>query len=345
MARIKLSAAMAFEAAKELAQEGDEVNSSTLWMRCGGIGSITTAKKWAELWQAFEEGEQVDKKLEQYRPVYDAVKEGEEADAAGGEYAEEEPIPQVVGATQEYARQLSAIVRELVEEKTGELAEVSSALVEKAQQKQGQAAHQVAASKEELREAQKKIASLEADNQQLHNDLQTRQGQIQELEKQLKDTQQRHITIEEHNRELSKQLGEAEERVATLEREGEASKQELNTLNAERERLGSQLVSVQELAQEREVSISSLERDKAIASSRAGDLEKQVTREQHHAEALETRNQELSERLTQEAAKAASAFERARQLEVQVAKFEQEGLMAKEGETKSRRKVPQERKK
>jgi len=324
MPRIKLSASLAFEAAKELVQEGDEVNSSTLWMRCGGIGSVTTAKKWAELWQAFEEGAQVDKKLERYRPVYEAVKEGEGADSADDEYAEEEPIPQIFGATQDYAIQISAIVRELVEEKTRELAEVSSALVEKAQQKERQAAHQVAASKEELREAQKKIASLEADNQQLHNDLQTRQGQIQELEKQLKNAQQRHTTIEEHNRELSKQLGEAEERVATLEREGEASKQELKTLNAERDRLQSQLMSVQQVVRECEVRTSTLERDKAIASARAGDLVHQVEREQHHAEVLETRNQELGERLTQEAAKAASAEERARLLEAQVARFEQE---------------------
>jgi len=141
-----------------------------------------------------------------------------------------------------------------------------------------------------------------------------------------------HNTIEAHNRELSKQLGEAEGRVAALERESEASKQEFKNLNAEQERLQSQLMSAQDLVREREVRVSSLERDKAIAEARAGDLIHQVEREEHRAKELEARNQELSERLTQEAAKAASAEERAKQMENHIKQLQEEIQLSREKE-------------
>ncbi|NER93497.1 MAG: hypothetical protein F6J86_06620 [Symploca sp. SIO1B1] len=317
MARVKLTAERGFQAAKELIAAGDEVNSNTIWVHCEYVGSPNTAQKWAELWNAFERGEEVEPKLEKYRPAYEAVKRG--GDPLGEFVAPEDEavIPQVEGAVSELAHTLSEIVSQLVEERTRQIAEASSETVKGEQERAACAVEELCRMEKEREQAQKRIETLSEQQKTLSESSRELGGIAQQQKVQLEEvTLQRH-SLEEQNRELSRQLGEAVEKQASLVKEVGSAQERQSSLQDE-------LDAAQKLGRELDGQLREVERDKAICEARKTDGEAQVEREKVRYGELEERYNALIAQLVEKEGRAATAEEKVRQFAVQISQLQQE---------------------
>lgn len=330
MAQQRLTAQIAFKAAHQLSWERQEVNSNTLWLRCGGIGSRGTAKKWAELWNAFEGGEEVGSKFEQYRSVYEAVKRGEEIveGEGAGVFEEDEVIPQIEGAVGSLAQTLSAIVSELVEEKTREIAESYTALAQCEQERGRRATEAVSGLEKELSEALQRIELLENQNTSIREGNRELEGRNKELSTQLQELQRQREALEADNRELSRHLGEAAEREASLKRELGESQEKINNFQQKQDKLHEELTATQREGKAYEAKLRELERDKAICEARKADLERELEREFRRTLELEERCNTAFTQLVEKEGKAATALEKARQLEAQLEATKEELRLA-----------------
>ena len=319
MATLRLTPQIAFQAARQLSDEGRIVNSSSIYERSNVGGSLGTAQKWANLWHAFEKGEEVEAKFEKFRSVYEAVKRGEEVTGEEVSFdARSEVIPQIEGAIGELTINLSAIVRQLVEEETTQARESSAEVARHERELTELARGELDRVTEELSGLRKAHEELLERYEVLARAKEVLQGQYESLEGQCAEKDEHIERLEARVAELAQKYGTSEARVTELE-------VTLKTEQARSKELESRCVEISEecaTLRHREGQLAqkctAFEVETSSAKLRYDDERKQRER-------LEGEIRSLNALLVEKEGRAATAQEKARLLEVQIAALREEG--------------------
>ena len=129
---LKLTPAMIFSACFDLKEAHEIVNPYRVWLKCGKVGSTTTAKKPVEAWLACERGEVPSE--QRFQDLYDKMKEGERGTLSDQSEVEHETVlPEtVVAIIDRVAREVWEHASERIEQEVQEANEHHASIVEDA---------------------------------------------------------------------------------------------------------------------------------------------------------------------------------------------------------------------
>ncbi|MBE9041783.1 hypothetical protein IQ235_13435, partial [Oscillatoriales cyanobacterium LEGE 11467] len=298
---------------------GRIVNSSSIYERSNVGGSLGTAQKWANLWHAFEKGEEVEGKFEKFRSVYEAVKRGEEVTGESVSFDDQsEVIPQVEGAIGELAVNVSAIVRQLVEEETTQARESCAEVVRHERELTELARGELERLTDELNGLRKAHEELLERYEVLARGKEVLQGQYESLEGQSADKDEHIERLEARVAELAQKYGTSEARVTELEVTLKTERARSKELESRCTTMGEECATLRD----REVQLAqkgaALEVEMSSAKLRYDDERKQRER-------LEGEIRSLNALLVEKEGRAATAEGETRQLKVQIAALREEG--------------------
>jgi chromosome segregation ATPase len=224
MAKLLLTAEKAFIAAKELKDKRISVNSTSLWTACERLGSLTTAKKWADLWNAIERGEAVEAK---YEHLWEVVNAGQELPKDP-----DEPMPENVRAALDKCfAEVWEIVAERIKEATEQAGAVAVAEIEEAQQERLAAVKQLTETqqcltelgaelqtlKERLQSVTQENATLQTKKNELETELSSCKAEFGRRDNELQESLRAHAVVVAEKELVMKERQREQERIATLE--------------------------------------------------------------------------------------------------------------------------------
>jgi chromosome segregation ATPase len=336
MATLRLTPQIAFQAARQLTEEGRLVNSSSIHDRSQVGGSLGTAQKWAALWHAFEKGEEVEAKFQKFRSVYEAVKRGEEVAEEFGSSEDDLPIPQIEGAIGDLAVTVSALVRQLVEEETAEARESCAEVARHERSLTDCARGELQRATEELNGLRQAHEELLERFEVLARAKEVLQGKHESLEQQCADKEEHIARLEGQVAEVAQKYGASQARVDELE-------VTLKTEQARSKGLESQCATLRNAEGHLVQKCTALDVELKGTVSRFDD-------ERSQREKLEADMRTLNTQLLERESRAATAQEKVRQLEERTRQLEahnaelkeevremRERMMAEESKTTRRR--------
>lgn len=127
----KLTPSMVFAACFELREAGEVINPYRVWLKCGKVGSTTTAKKPVEAWLACERGEAPSER--HYQNLFDRMKKGEGGSVSADvdESGSEDEVPEVLlKIVENVAREVWRHASERIEREVREVNEQEATVVE-----------------------------------------------------------------------------------------------------------------------------------------------------------------------------------------------------------------------
>ena len=299
MAPLTLTAMKAFRAIHELKAAGKRVTGRAVWLRCGEMGSLSTAVKWVSTVEAIKKREKtIDEDLV---TLWEAIARGEEISN------NDEPpldLPESLATLMtQFSHRVAAVLNELVADETIATGRTAAEEIAQAEARFEQLETEYLSLMKRLAQKEEAIAVLEQNAAELQNVNRTAQGRIEELEDQRQRDVERYSQLESAHFTQCEELGRATELVRMLEKQlgdtkiREASLQE-------------------ELAQ-----ILTLEREKARLEANVSALEAQCDRERQGRAHAEQRAEQFSEELIQRTREAATATERASQYETRLSQL------------------------
>jgi chromosome segregation ATPase len=186
----KLTPQMIFAACFELKEAGEVINPYRVWLKCGKVGSTTTAKKPVEAWLACERGEAPSER--QLQNLYDRMRKGEGSVGSGSQESEgEEDVPEVILKIVEgVAREVWRYASERIEQEVREANEQEALVVEDALAKLGAATKEIvefqrvlARTRAERTELQERYEPLRVEHEQVkakYQELTVQYGNLRE---------------------------------------------------------------------------------------------------------------------------------------------------------------------
>jgi chromosome segregation ATPase len=192
----KLTPPMIFAACFELREADEVINPYRVWLKCGKVGSTSTAKKPVEAWLSCERGEAPSER--RFQDLYDRMRKGDSSASSDNDEAEsEEEIPEaVLRIVEKVAREVWQHASAHIEEEVREVNQQEVSVVE---------------------DALAKLETANKENEELKRALARTRAERTELQEKYEPLRVEHESLEARYQELSAQHSLLNEKVGGLE--------------------------------------------------------------------------------------------------------------------------------